>query len=496
MNVLASIIENASKYPDRLAFVSRSGQLTYKELVNQARHLASWLIENHSKEIPVAVYGHMQPEMLVCFMACVLSGRAYVPIDESTPIERVKQILTKSETKLLFCSTELNEVEIQQVDFEEMKQIAANSSSLAELQCVSGDDVFYIIFTSGSTGMPKGVQVTADNLDSFVNWMVTDYLLKPEQVFLNQAPFSFDLSVMDLYPSLAVGGTIYAVDKDLIANPKDLYPYLAKGKLNVWVSTPSFMEMVLLNKELNENMLPEMETFLFCGETLPHQTAVALRERFPKAKVINTFGPTEATVAVTGIDIDDHVLSTYEVLPIGYCKKDCRILILDENGKEAETGEIVIVGNSVSKGYFNDQDKTEAVFYEIEGKRAYRTGDKGTSKEGLLFYHGRLDFQIKLHGYRMELEDIEASLKKIDLIQNVVVVPIMKENVCQFLTAVTVVGEHQFEKEFQLTSHIKKQLANYMPAYMIPRQFVYREQLSMTNNGKVDRKQIATEVQQ
>ncbi len=157
-------------------------------------------------------------------------------------------------------------------------------------------------------------------------------------------------------------------------------------------------------------------------------------------------------------------------------------------------GEIVIVGPSVSVGYLGSPELTEKAFTMIDGERAYKTGDAGYVENGLLFYNGRLDFQIKLHGYRMELEEIEHHLRACSYVEGAVIVPIKKGEKYDYLLAVVVPGEHSFEKEFKLTSAIKKELNERLPNYMIPRKFMYQSSIPMTPNGKVDRKKLLSEV--
>ncbi|MBD5071801.1 AMP-binding protein, partial [Xanthomonas citri pv. citri] len=170
--------------------------------------------------------------------------------------------------------------------------------SVSQDQWVKEHETFYIIYTSGSTGNPKGVQISAANLQSFTDWICADFPVSGGKIFLNQAPFSFDLSVMDLYPCLQSGGTLHCVTKDAVNKPKVLFEELKKSGLNVWTSTPSFVQMCLMDPGFSQDLLPHADTFMFCGEVLPVSVAKALLERFPKAKIFNTYGPTEATVAV------------------------------------------------------------------------------------------------------------------------------------------------------------------------------------------------------
>src|SRR5215470_17226290 len=154
------------------------------------------------------------------------------------------------------------------------------------------------------------------------------------EVFLNQAPFSFDLSVMDLYCSLTTGGTLFSINRDLIENPKTLYRALTNSGVTTWVSTPSFAQMCLVEAKFGEAMLPRVRRFLFCGETLAPQTAAQLLARFPQAQVWNMYGPTEATVATTSLQIDAGILEKYSRLPVGRVMPGTKIFIVDENGSE------------------------------------------------------------------------------------------------------------------------------------------------------------------
>ena len=157
---------------------------------------------------------------------------------------------------------------------------------------------------------------------------------------------------MDLYPTLVNGGKLAVLPKDVTANFKDLFSWLPQLKLNTWVSTPSFADICLINPDFNAQKLPDLNYFLFCGEELTHATAQKLKTRFPSAKIYNTYGPTEATVAVTQVEITQDILDAYPRLPIGICKDDAQIVLLDDDGKDValgQTGEIVIVGGGVSK---------------------------------------------------------------------------------------------------------------------------------------------------
>lgn len=203
-------------------------------------------------------------------------------------------------------------------------------------------------------------------------------------------------------------------------------------------------------------------------------------------------------MAVTQVKVTREIIDAYPSLPLGVIKPDMRLHIVDqETGEvlpEGEKGEIVLIGASVSKGYLNEPEKTDQVFFDYKGYQAYRTGDSGIIKDGYLFFQGRLDFQIKLHGYRIELEDIENNLKKVSYIQNCAIIPKMKDEKVDMLVAQVIPTTHDFEKEYQLSAAIKKELKEFMPAYMIPRKWIYKTDFPLTMNGKIDRKSLNSEV--
>lgn len=510
MSILESITANAANHPERLAYVyntlAQQTALTWAELEDYSNRLGSHIVGIAQSKTPVVVYGHKDPLMIASFIACSKSGRAYCPVDISVPQGRLQDIVHEVNPDIILAIDELPPVDTGAavvVTKDEAARIAT-TGSIVDLtpHWIGADDVYYIIFTSGSTGKPKGVQITRDCLDNFIAWgtSLCTNASAEGYTFINQAPFSFDLSVMDLYLSLSCGGTEFALSKPLLESMSTLFERLKSSNATIWVSTPSFVEMCLADPSFNESLLPGMRTFLFCGETLTNRTAERLIEGFPKAEVYNTYGPTESTVAVTGVLVTPEVSQTYAPLPVGVAKPGTHIRIVDEQGNDAEPGEkgeIVIVGDSVSVGYFHDEERTAKAFsiYEMDGAtyRSYRTGDEGYLKDGLLFYSGRIDLQIKLHGYRIELEDIEANIANLPGVERVAVLPIRKpDGTIRSLTAFLVMGSPASSFGRQDIKDLRNLLAESIPSYMIPKRIRIVDDLPVTNNGKVDRKKLAT----
>ncbi len=482
MNLIQRIDHWATVAPEGIAHLSGDKTLTYGELRRHSDGLASYLTKHFGDDrSPIAVLGHREPEMLIAFLGAVKSGRPYVPIDTALPQTRIDQILATSHAAVSLTP-------------DQIRQFSTSEPRVLPIP-VEQNDPFYILFTSGSTGEPKGVIITLGCLAHFIDWMLDEQQFsKRAEVFLNQAPFSFDLSVMDLYCSLATGGTLFSIGRDLIENPKKLYRALASSGVTTWVSTPSFAQMCLVEDKFAEAMLPRLRRFLFCGETLAPQTAGQLLARFPEAQVWNMYGPTEATVATTSIQIDGPILENYSPLPVGRAMPGTKISIVDENGAELssnERGEIIIIGPNVSPGYAGRPDLTARAFFEYHGLHAYKTGDLGRFRDSLLFFEGRIDKQIKLSGYRIELGDVETNLHALPSVRDAVVIPVIKDGAAQSLTAfVTLLGRNE-TSDFKLAHNLRSQLGERLPAYMLPRKFVFLDAFPMTANGKVDRTALA-----
>ena len=408
------------------------------------------------------------------------------------PEERVLKIIDKVGNPLVL-STEPLELENAHL-IDELKEIIKNQEIISKDKWISGKDLFYVIFTSGSTGLPKGVKITMDNLEGFTQWSrsLGRDLEEEERIFLNQAPLSFDLSVMDIYTGLTSGSTICSIDKELQQDNTEMLDYIKENKVSCWVSTPSFADLAMAAPEFNDRNFPCIKNFFFCGEKLTVSTAKELRRRFPKSRVINTYGPTESTVAVTEVLITDDMLEQKE-LPIGKTRPGTKIIIIDENGNElpqGKAGEMVIIGDTVSPGYFEDDEKTKAVFgVNDKGERIYKTGDKGfCGKDGQLYISGRMDLQIKFHGYRIELGDIEQNLLAMDMIKGACVVPKKRDGKIQQIAAFLVC--EGIEGSFADRKMIRNFLKEKLPEYMVPKKLVFVDSIPMTDNGKIDRKKM------
>ncbi|MBF0776346.1 D-alanine--poly(phosphoribitol) ligase subunit 1 [Streptococcus azizii] len=505
-DMIEVIEQHAATQPDFPVYNILGEVHTYRDLKEDSDSLAA-KIDSLGLPVnsPVLVFGGQEYEMLATFVALTKSGHAYIPVDSHSALERVSAILEVAEPSLIIGIADFPlDVPSPKLGLADVQEIFARKTGYVRTHSVKGEENYYIIFTSGTTGKPKGVQISHDNLLSFTNWMIQDeeFAIPRRPQMLAQPPYSFDLSVMYWAPTLALGGTLFALPSSLAQDFKKLFATILNLPIAIWTSTPSFADLAMLSEEFNAKNMPHITHFYFDGEELTVKTAQKLRERFPQARIINAYGPTEATVALSAVAVTDEMLQTLKRLPIGYPKDDSPTFILDENGNKlpvGQQGEIIVSGPAVSKGYLNNPEKTAESFFEFEGLPAYHTGDVGTmTEDGLLLYGGRLDFQIKFNGYRIELEDVSQNLNKSQYIKSAVAVPrYNKDHKVQNLLAYIVLKEgvrEQFERDIDLTKAIKEELRDIMMSYMMPSKFLYCESLPLTPNGKIDIKGLINEV--
>ncbi|OWT55208.1 AMP-binding protein [Candidimonas nitroreducens] len=383
---------------ERLAVAGSDRGLSWSALREQA---GLWAQRARSlgagPDVPIVLSGHKQAAFFTAMAACLMLGAPFVPVDSIYPEERRRRITDLVGAPLIYHAG---------TDAFETTTNAAKP--LAE------KGLAYVLFTSGSTGEPKGVQIGRESVRLLAQWMQASFRLGAAPVFMNQAPFSFDLSMFEVFGTLSQGGTCVLNSREQIPDGPAWLQHLARERISCWVSTPSFAHQQLLNKEFCTAGLPLLDTFLFCGEVLPHALCRRLKQRFPQARILNTYGPTEATVATTLIEVDQAVLDAHPVLPVGYAKPDCEIEIHD--------GEICIVGEHVMRGYLNQPELNQArMFRHPNGRRGLRTGDLGRlDDDGLLWCLGRRDDQVKLNGYRIELSEISLALQALDEVKNAI----------------------------------------------------------------------------
>lgn len=490
LNEILNVLKNGK---EKIAYAYKGKCYSYATVYRFVCNIYKYLLEHNLDKKPIIVYGHKDIYMKACFVASSMAGISYVPIDNSIPNERVNEIISQVSPYCIIGDYKFDGViNISEREICQIMQVK-NYADIEKIY-MKPQDIYYIIFTSGSTGKPKGVMVTYENISSCIKWLKSITNIK-NGVILNQANFSFDLSVADLYLSLVTGSNHYIIENNNIFNFEKTFDELRKSNAELAIMTPSFAEILMLDKKFDTTLLPKLKMFIFCGETLLKGTVEKLYERFKNVKIINCYGPTECTFAVTSSIITKKMID-FGNIPIGKVKDDVEMLIIEnENGiisrkNDGDIGEILILGKSVAKGYIGmDNNISNVQFIKYNEKNGYLTGDLGYKNGDNFYFVKRKDKQIKYKGYRVEILDIENNLYDLEYFEKVKV--ITKENnneVCKLIAFVKLKDNISID-----SINIKEKLRQKLPEYMIPVIRIINE-FPINSNGKVDINKLKEEI--
>lgn len=472
----------------KLAVVGRDSRLTWGELEEQVAFLVE-LLKDVPKGHPVILRGQKEAEFVVAILACMISELPYIPLDRVFPRDRVEKIQSILGSQVLI---ECGESENFAFPFSIHARtgVVVRHGHLYATPITIVDPLVYVIFTSGSTGEPKGVEITRSNVHDLLKWIVSDdYGFTKSDVFINQCSFSFDVSFFDLLASLQTGATLILNAPEQIKEPDEFTKRLAPLNPTVWVSTPSFLSLALLNRDFSHTVLPKLKRFYLAGEILHASLVRRVFEKFPDAHVLNAYGPTEATVIVTLVDVTPELMDRYPTVPIGHVKAGSRIDLINTFEQDGETvGELILIGENVARGYYGRPDLTAQKFLKVDGRPAYRTGDHGFYKDGLLFFIGRIDNQIKLHGFRIEIDEIDNHIMAVENVELSVTIPLVRDGDVKKLVSFLKLKRPQAEAEVVAT--VKAYLEKKIPYYMIPGGFKVVEDFPYGASHKIDKKAL------
>ena len=475
MKTLDRILAHAALHPERTAYRAGDGSLTYGELLDRAKRGAQELLRldrdfagSLPGPAPVLLDGSKSPDAAAAILACLTAGIPYVPLAPSIPKARFASVVRQTGARLILAGEDFPDYGIERIPLRDFGRRGA----AREMPETPPSEYAYIIFTSGSTGEPKGVPVFRESLDRFVGWIssLTPLAEMEGVTVLNQALFSFDLSVADLFFALSNGHTEAAFRSE-----EELARILPEA--DAAVLTPTFLRQLLLDRDFRAENYPRLKCVWSCGETLNPQTAKQVLEAFPGLALLNAYGPTEACSAVSAVRITEDM--TGAELPVGIVSEAAADIAVED-------GEIVLRGPSVFGGYLGG---LEGGHFRENGQNCYRTGDLGRIEDGLLYCSGRKDAagQIKYKGYRIELADIESNLASLTGVAACAVTA--KRGRDGAVLAIRAFAELLPGADLSPEA-VKEALAERLPDYMIPKTVRILDRLPVTENGKTDRKAL------
>ena len=489
-NILEYLENSVKTHPNKIAFSNGKESISFSELYSCARSVGSFLCDRGFYSQPIAIIMDKHPRVMAAFFGVVYSGCFYACIDEKMPEARIEAILQKLEAKIIICDKKnlklASSFEVENLFvYDEICDFCRNDDVLASIRTKqSSTDPIYVAFTSGSTGIPKGVVACHRSVIDYTESLCDALEFDENTVFGNQTPLYFDAPLKEIMPTLKLGATTYFIPKSNFLFPVKLIEYLDEYKINTICWVVSALVQISSLGALENHVPKHLRLVAFGSELFPRKQYDLWREALPEATFYNLYGPTEAT-GMSCYWKADRELGENEPIPIGRPFDNTDIILIDENGKRSDNGEICIRGTCLTMGYYNDHDKTDAVFVQNPLNTAYpdlvyKTGDIGKINEnGELVFVCRKDSQIKHMGHRIELGEIESAANKCDGVRSACCV---YDNEAKRIVLFAVADID--------TASISKALAQYLPRYMLPTQIELLPTLPFTPNGKIDRKRL------
>ena len=494
-NVLEYLENTAQRYGDKVAIIEEEKKCTYNELLQKSKRVGSKLLEVAFPREPVAILMDKGINSLFAFFGTIYAGGFYVLLNPELPIERLKKILEVLEAGVII--TDQSNMKFAEeisdnatiLKIEEIQESKIDDIKLESIRRQAMDiDPLYANFTSGSTGVPKGVVVSHRSVIDFINVFTDKFEITEKDIIGNQAPFDFDVSVKDIYSSIKTGATLVIIPRKFFMAPTKLLDYITENNTTTLIWAVSALCLITTFHGLEYKTPKTINKVMFSGEIMPIKHIRQWINYLPNAMYVNLYGPTEITCNCA-YHILENSLPYEKQIPTGQAFDNEQIILLDEDNEEIteknKVGEICVKGTALALGYYNNMDKTREQFIQnpLNNKyldMIYKTGDLGyIGDDNNLYFSGRKDFQIKHQGHRIELEEIQIAMEKIDNI---------KRACCLYHEEKSKI--YAFYIGDVTRQEIHNELKKTLPIFMIPNVLVQIEEFPMTKNGKIDRNKL------
>ncbi len=468
MNLIDDFVQQTAIQPERLAVVQENQQLNYKQLQQRIVQLACCLQKKQVNQQPIALFLQRGIDATVAIYAVLSLGLSYLPLDVQNPLPRINFIIADAQPQLILgmgnCPPALTEkalwLDISSVNL-------AHEQPLTVVDCPP-QTIAAILYTSGSTGTPKGVALSHGAMANFYRWAAHIFQLHRQDNIASLAPFHFDLSVFDLFSSLASGASVHFVPAELTLSPVRLVAWLNAHHISCWYTVPSLLCFLVFKGGLEITPLTSLSRLLFAGEVFPSAPLIKLARYLPQAALYNLYGPTETNVCCYW-QVDRTRLHADTPIPLGVAACDAQLQI-------ADNGELLVACANNFSGYWQNGQ-----LIQRNQSVPYPSGDKVSFNQyGEYCYHGRLDRMLKCSGYRVEPAEIEAVFNTMPEVNYCAVVGISDSSSGQRPAAVLVLENPT--RLATVIEHAKQAL----PTYMLPTRFKVVANLPYLSNGKLD----------
>lgn len=496
-NILEYFENTVKIKSNKIAVVDGDRKIVFAELAGKARSVGSAVFNKSgkAKKKPIAVFLPKSIESIIADIGIVYSGNAYMNLDIKTPLERISNILKLVEPLFIITDTKYKNMILQIFDPEKILDIndlivenAEHQILLEHLETVIDTDPLCLINTSGSTGTPKSVVLNHRSFIDYTTWAIEKINLSEDEIFGSLAPIVFDHSSYELCLMMVHSCTMVIIPETYTIFPVKLLQYVADMNITYIFWVPTIMVNIANMDLLSKIPIPNVKMVWFAGEVFPTRQFNYWRNHLPNAIFVNLYGPTEVTVDCAYYIVDREIFDN-EPIPIGYPCRNTDIIILSTNNtlitEPNIEGELCVRGSSLAMGYYNNPEKTAAVFVQNPLNTAYpeliyRTGDIVFINEfGELVYKGRNDSLIKHMGKRIELGEIEhIILNTLHLLKNgCAIYDAIKKEIVFFYEA---------DSKYS-AAELRKAISKMLPNYMIPTKFIWMKILPRNTNGKIDR---------